>query len=210
MSVWEQRTSQLRRHMQMSSQEALNKEEAPPMNPLNPLNPLSPLNPLNAHPSLYRRPRPIEGLGLGLGLEKCEEERISRGGSLKGDGGDLSSALNNQRSPLSLGKREPPWLARPCHGNCDPTQQEAGGGETVVTFEDRARHRQSQRRSRHRRVRTESKELSSTSRSRSASQERSLDEGVPTEGEKDREPRGSHAGKEPTIQEEERGQDLRR
>uniref|UniRef100_A0ABI7WLJ1 Voltage-dependent R-type calcium channel subunit alpha n=1 Tax=Felis catus TaxID=9685 RepID=A0ABI7WLJ1_FELCA len=208
MSVWEQRTSQLRRHMQMSSQEALNKEEAPPMNPLNPLNPLSPLNPLNAHPSLYRRPRPIEGLGLGL--EKCEEERISRGGSLKGDGGDLPSALDNQRSPLSLGKREPPWLARPCHGNCDSTQQEAGGGETVVTFEDRARHRQSQRRSRHRRVRTEGKEPSSTSRSRSASQERSLDEEGPTEGEKDREPRASHGGKEPTIQEEERGQDLRR
>uniref|UniRef100_A0A671G0S1 Voltage-dependent R-type calcium channel subunit alpha n=1 Tax=Rhinolophus ferrumequinum TaxID=59479 RepID=A0A671G0S1_RHIFE len=208
MSVWEQRTSQLRRHMQMSSQEALNKEEAPPMNPLNPLNPLSPLNPLNAHPSLYRRPRPVEGLALGL--EKCEEERISRGGSLKGDAGDLSSALDNQKSPLSLGKREPPWLARPCHGNCDPTQQEAGGGESVVTFEDRARHRQSQRRSRHRRVRTEGKELSSASRSRSASQERSLDDGVPTEGEKDREPRGGHGGKEPTIQEEERVQDLRR
>ncbi|XP_045733209.1 voltage-dependent R-type calcium channel subunit alpha-1E isoform X2 [Mirounga angustirostris] len=208
MSVWEQRTSQLRRHMQMSSQEALNKEEAPPMNPLNPLNPLSPLNPLNAHPSLYRRPRPIEGLGLGL--EKCEEERISRGGSLKGDGGDLSSALDDQRSPLSLGKREPPWLARPCHGNCDPTQPEAGGGETVVTFEDRARHRQSQRRSRHRRVRTESRELSSTSRSRSASQERSLDEAVPPKGEKDCESRGSHAAKAATIQEEERGQKLRR
>ncbi|XP_012870992.1 PREDICTED: voltage-dependent R-type calcium channel subunit alpha-1E isoform X1 [Dipodomys ordii] len=211
MSVWEQRTSQLRRHMQMSSQEALNKEEAPPMNPLNPLNPLSPLNPLNAHPSLYRRSRPIEGLTLGLGLEKCEEERISRGGSLKGDGGGLSSALDNQRSPLSLGKREPPWLARPCHGNCDPTQQEAGGGgETVVTFEDRARHRQSQRRSRHRRVRTEGKESSSASRSRSASQERSLDEVVPTEGEKEHESRGSHGGKEPTIHEEERTQDLRR
>uniref|UniRef100_A0A8C4PQQ4 Voltage-dependent R-type calcium channel subunit alpha n=1 Tax=Equus asinus asinus TaxID=83772 RepID=A0A8C4PQQ4_EQUAS len=210
MSVWEQRTSQLRRHMQMSSQEALNKEEAPPMNPLNPLNPLSPLNPLNAHPSLYRRSRPIEGLALGLGLEKCEEERISRGGSLKGDGGDLSSALDNQRSPLSLGKREPPWLSRPCHGNCDLTQQEAGGGETVVTFEDRARHRQSQRRSRHRRVRTEGKEPTSTSRSRSASQERSLDEGVSTEGEKDCEPRGSHGVKEPTIQEEERARDLRR
>ncbi|XP_004372942.1 voltage-dependent R-type calcium channel subunit alpha-1E isoform X2 [Trichechus manatus latirostris] len=206
MSVWEQRTSQLRRHMQMSSQEALNKEEAPPMNPLNPLNPLSPLNPLNAHPSLYRRPRPIEGLGL----EKCEEERISRGGSLKGDGGDLSSALDNQRSPSSLGKREPPWLARPCHGNCDPTQQEAGGGETVVTFEDRARHRQSQRRSRHRRVRTEGKEPSSASRSRSVSQERGLDEDVPTDGEKDREPRGSHGAKEPAIQKKERAQDLRR
>ncbi|XP_053519709.1 voltage-dependent R-type calcium channel subunit alpha-1E [Artibeus jamaicensis] len=210
MSVWEQRTSQLRRHMQMSSQEALNKEEAPPMNPLNPLNPLSPLNPLNAHPSLYRRPRPIEGLALGLGLEKCEEERISRGGSLKGDGGDLSGALDNQRSPLSLRKREPPWLARACHGNCDPTQQEAGGGETVVTFEDRARHRQSQRRSRHRRVRMEGKEPSSASQSRSASQERSLDDGVPTEGDKDHEPRGGHGGKEPTIQEEERGLDLRR
>ncbi|KAM5239063.1 voltage-dependent R-type calcium channel subunit alpha-1E isoform 2-T2 [Ctenodactylus gundi] len=210
MSVWEQRTSQLRRHMQMSSQEALNKEEAPPMNPLNPLNPLSPLNPLNAHPSLYRRPRPIEGLALGLGLEKCEEERISRGGSLRGDGGGLTSALDSQRSPLSLGKREPPWLARPCHGNCDPTQQEAGGGETVVTFEDRARHRQSQRRSRHRRVRTEGKESSSASRSRSASQERGLDEGGPTEGEKDHELRGSHGSKEPTIHEEERAPDLRR
>ncbi|XP_036891194.1 voltage-dependent R-type calcium channel subunit alpha-1E [Sturnira hondurensis] len=210
MSVWEQRTSQLRRHMQMSSQEALNKEEAPPMNPLNPLNPLSPLNPLNAHPSLYRRARPIEGLALGLGLEKCEEERISRGGSLKGDGRDLSSALDNQRSPLSLRKREPPWLARACHGNCDLTQQEAGGGETVVTFEDRARHRQSQRRSRHRRVRMEGKEPSSASQSRSASQERSLDDGMPAEGDKDREPRGGHGGKEPTIQEEERGLDLRR
>ncbi|XP_045153920.1 voltage-dependent R-type calcium channel subunit alpha-1E [Echinops telfairi] len=204
MSVWEQRTSQLRRHMQMSSQEALNKEEAPPMNPLNPLNPLSPLNPLNAHPSLYRRARPLEGLGPGL--EKCEEERTRRGGSLKGDGGDL----DNQRSPLSLGKREPPWLARPCHGNCDPSQQETGGGETVVTFEDRARRRQSQRRSRHRRVRTEGKEPSSVSRSRSASQERSLDEGVPADGDKDRELRGSHMAKEPTIQEEERAQDLRR
>ncbi|XP_075384232.1 voltage-dependent R-type calcium channel subunit alpha-1E isoform X2 [Tenrec ecaudatus] len=204
MSVWEQRTSQLRRHMQMSSQEALNKEEAPPMNPLNPLNPLSPLNPLNAHPSLYRRARPLEGLGPGP--EKYEEERTRRGGSLKGDGGDL----DNQRSPLSLGKREPPWLARPCHGNCDPSQQETGGGETVVTFEDRARHRQSQRRSRHRRVRTEGKEPSSVSRSRSASQERSLDEGVPADGDKDGEPRGSHMAKEPTIQEEERAQDLRR
>ncbi|XP_040593063.1 voltage-dependent R-type calcium channel subunit alpha-1E isoform X1 [Mesocricetus auratus] len=210
MSVWEQRTSQLRRHMQMSSQEALNKEEAPPMNPLNPLNPLSPLNPLNAHPSLYRRPRPIEGLALGLGLEKCEEERISRGGSLKGDIGGLTSALDNQRSPLSLGKREPPWLPRSCHGNCDPTQQEAGGGEMVVTFEDRARHRQSQRRSRHRRVRTEGKESASVSRSRSASQERSLDEGVSVEGEKELEPQGSHRSKEPTIHEEERTQDLRR
>uniref|UniRef100_A0A8C6R5J5 Voltage-dependent R-type calcium channel subunit alpha n=1 Tax=Nannospalax galili TaxID=1026970 RepID=A0A8C6R5J5_NANGA len=210
MSVWEQRTSQLRRHMQMSSQEALNKEEAPPMNPLNPLNPLSPLNPLNAHPSLYRRPRPIEGLALGLGLEKCEEERISRGGSLKGTTGALTSALDNQRSPLSLGKREPPWLARSCHGNCDPTQQEAGGGETVVTFEDRTRHRQSQRRSRHRRVRTEGKESASASRSRSASQERSLDEGVSTEGEKEHETRGSHGSKEPTIHEEGRAQDLRR
>nr|XP_042114265.1 voltage-dependent R-type calcium channel subunit alpha-1E isoform X5 [Peromyscus maniculatus bairdii] len=210
MSVWEQRTSQLRRHMQMSSQEALNKEEAPPMNPLNPLNPLSPLNPLNAHPSLYRRPRPIEGLALGLGLEKCEEERISRGGSLKGDVGGLTSVLDNQRSPLSLGKREPPWLPRSCHGNCDPTQQESGGGETVVTFEDRARHRQSQRRSRHRRVRTEGKESASVSRSRSASQERSLDEGVSVEGEKEHEPQGSHRSKEPTIHEEERTQDLRR
>lgn len=208
MSVWEQRTSQLRRHMQMSSQEALNKEEAPPMNPLNPLNPLSPLNPLNAHPSLYRRHRPMEGLALGL--EKCEEEHISRGGSLKGDAGDFSSALDNQRSPLSLGKRELPWLARPCHGNCDPTQQEVGGGESTVTFEDRARHRQSQRRSRHRRVRTEGKEPSSASRSRSASQERSLDDTVPAEREKDHEPRASHGGKEPTIQEEERAQDLRR
>ncbi|XP_040841269.1 voltage-dependent R-type calcium channel subunit alpha-1E isoform X1 [Ochotona curzoniae] len=202
MSVWEQRTSQLRRHMQMSSQEALNKDEAPPMNPLNPLNPLSPLNPLNAHPSLYRRPRPIEGLALGLGLDKCEEERANRGGSLKG-------VLDSQRSPLSLGRREPPWLARPCHGNCEPAPQETTGGETVVTFEDQARHRQSQRRSRHRRVRTEAKESSSASRSRSASQERNLDEGTLTAAERGQEAQGS-LGKEPMIHEEEQAQDSRR
>lgn len=124
----------------------------------------------------------------------------------------MASALDSQRSPLALGKREPSWLARPCHGNCDPTQPEVGSGETVVTFGDRARHRQSQRRSRHRRVRTDGREPSSTSRSRSASQERSLDEAVPGEGERDHEPRAGHGGKEPMIQEEqrERCQDLRR
>lgn len=192
--------------MQMSSQEALNKDDGPPMNPLNPLNPLSPLNPLNAHPSLYRRPRPIEGLG------RCEEERVSRGGSLKVAVGD------RPHSPLALGRREPPWLARPCLGNCESAPAEAGGGsgggstEPTVTFEDRARHRQSQRRSRHhRRVRLEGREPASASRSRSASQERSLDEVGPSpDGDREPEARGPHGGMEPPIQEEERSQDLRR
>ncbi|XP_055964118.1 LOW QUALITY PROTEIN: voltage-dependent R-type calcium channel subunit alpha-1E [Sorex fumeus] len=198
MSVWEQRTSQLRRHMQMSSQEALNKDDGPPLNPLNPLNPLSPLNPLNAHPSLYRRPRAGEGLG------RCEEERVGRGGSLKVGFGD------RPHSPLAPGRREPPWPARPCLGNCEAAPAEAGAGggggaEPPAAFEDRARHRQSQRRSRHhRRVRLEGRDPASSSRSRSASQERGLDEADPPA---DGEPLG---GKQPPIQEEERGPDLRR
>lgn len=193
--------------MQMSSQEALNKGEGPPMNPLNPLNPLSPLNPLNAHPSLYRRPRPLDGLSLG----RCDEEHSGRGGSLKATIGD------HAHSPLALSRREPPWLARPCQGNCESSPAEAGGGgggssgsnEPTVTFEDRARHRQSQRRSRHhRRVRLEGRDPASTSRSRSASQERSLDEAGPADV--DLEARGPHGTKEPPILEEERSQDLRR
>ncbi|XP_031792851.1 voltage-dependent R-type calcium channel subunit alpha-1E isoform X5 [Sarcophilus harrisii] len=200
MSVWEQRTSQLRRHMQMSSQEGINKEDAPPMNPLNPLNPLSPLNPLNAHPSLYRRPKPLEGLGL----EKFEEEPGNRGDFHKGEQSE------DQKSPMSRPRREQQWLSKSCHGNCDPAEQESGVGEAVVGFEERARHRQSQRRSRHRRVRTEMKEQASTGESRSGSQERGLEEGITTEGEKRRDSKGNQEGKEVSIHEEERSKELKR
>ncbi|XP_068930472.1 voltage-dependent R-type calcium channel subunit alpha-1E [Petaurus breviceps papuanus] len=203
MSVWEQRTSQLRRHMQMSSQEGINKDEAPPMNPLNPLNPLSPLNPLNAHPSLYRRPKPLEGLGL----EKFEEEHGNRGDFHKGEGMQHSE---DQKSPVSRPKREQPWLSKPCHGNCDPAEQESGVGEAVVSFEERARHRQSQRRSRHRRVRTEMKEQAMSAESRSGSQDRGLEEGTTAEGEKNRDSKGSQEGKEVSFHEEERSKELKR
>ncbi|XP_072504574.1 voltage-dependent R-type calcium channel subunit alpha-1E isoform X2 [Notamacropus eugenii] len=203
MSVWEQRTSQLRRHMQMSSQEGINKDEPPPMNPLNPLNPLSPLNPLNAHPSLYRRSKPLEGLGL----EKFEEEHGNHGDFHKGDGMQQSE---DQKSPVSRPKREQPWPSKSCHGNCDPAEQESGAGEAVVGFEERTRHRQSQRRSRHRRVRTEMKEHATSAESRSGSQERGLEEGTTTEGEKNRNSKGSQEGKEISFHEEERSKGLKR
>uniref|UniRef100_A0A6I8NMN1 Voltage-dependent R-type calcium channel subunit alpha n=1 Tax=Ornithorhynchus anatinus TaxID=9258 RepID=A0A6I8NMN1_ORNAN len=204
MSVWEQRTSQLRRHMQMSSQEAINKEEPPPMNPLNPLNPLSPLNPLNAHPSLYRRPKASEGSGL----EKCEEEE--QGG--QGEPPQAEEAPEDPKSPTSRASGDL-WPPRPCHGNCE--SEAGGGGGTGAGSEERARHRQSQRRSRHRRGRTEGKEPPSTTEGRPASQDRGLHEGTPLREEGDGGVKDSQAEEEQeevvaSAQEEERSKELRR
>uniref|UniRef100_A0A6I8MZ81 Voltage-dependent R-type calcium channel subunit alpha n=1 Tax=Ornithorhynchus anatinus TaxID=9258 RepID=A0A6I8MZ81_ORNAN len=204
MSVWEQRTSQLRRHMQMSSQEAINKEEPPPMNPLNPLNPLSPLNPLNAHPSLYRRPKASEGSGL----EKCEEEE--QGG--QGEPPQAEEAPEDPKSPTSRASGDL-WPPRPCHGNCE--SEAGGGGGTGAGSEERARHRQSQRRSRHRRGRTEGKEPPSTTEGRPASQDRGLHEGTPLREEGDGGVKDSQAEEEQeevvaSAQEEERSKEMSR
>ncbi|XP_074859500.1 voltage-dependent R-type calcium channel subunit alpha-1E [Carettochelys insculpta] len=188
MSVWEQRTSQLRRHMQMSSQEGLNKD-APPL--------------LNPHASIFRRKKP----GENITVEKSEEDQGDRAEEPPVEGLDQPTADNNscpgaredQKSPSPQARRyREQWHHKSCHGNCDPTEQEAGKREVGAGVEDRARLRQSQRRSRHRRVRTEGKEPAGALKSRSASQEAGLEEVNPTEGEQAR----NEVGKEETIQEE--------
>ncbi|XP_077188348.1 voltage-dependent R-type calcium channel subunit alpha-1E isoform X3 [Paroedura picta] len=165
MSVWEQRTSQLRRHMQTSSQEGLNKEEPPLLNP---------------HASIFRRRKVLENSGL----EKNEEEQAGESERTQGEGSEQRALSSNpcpgiredQRTPSPRARREwEQWHHKSFHGNCSLADQEGGGGS--VAFEERARLRHSQRRSRHRRVRTEAKE------NRSASQETGTEEVTPAEGE---------------------------
>ncbi|KAL8177449.1 UNVERIFIED_CONTAM: hypothetical protein K2H54_005928 [Gekko kuhli] len=165
MSVWEQRTSQLRRHRQMSSQEAINKEEPPLLNP---------------HASIFRRRKPLENSGP----EKSEGEQGGKAERTQGEGSEQQPApgsnpcpsiREDQRTPSPRAKRDwEGWHHKSFHGNCGLAEQEGGGS---VAFEERARLRHSQRRSRHRRVRTEAKE------SRPAGQEAGPEEVSPAEGE---------------------------
>ncbi|XP_077641411.1 voltage-dependent R-type calcium channel subunit alpha-1E isoform X9 [Lonchura striata] len=161
MSVWEQRTSQLRRHMQMSSQEGINKDEPPLINP---------------HASIFRRKRP----GEGVTLEKCAEEqaKAEREGPEQPVPGANPGGGEDRTSPRA--KRDM-WQQKSCHGNCEPGEQDGAGG----SIEDRARMRQSQRRSRHRRARMEGKDTAGILGSRSASQEMGLEEASTAEGAQD-------------------------
>ncbi|PKU45595.1 voltage-dependent r-type calcium channel subunit alpha-1e isoform x2 [Limosa lapponica baueri] len=184
MSVWEQRTSQLRRHMQMSSQEGINKDEPHLINP---------------HASIFRRKKP----GDGVTLEKCAEEQGGKGERPPAEGpeqpapGANPGSGEDRRSPSPRAKRDKEsWHQKSCHGNCEPGEQDGAGG----SIEDRARMRQSQRRSRHRRARMEGKESASALGSRSASQELGLEEASPTEGAQDGDRHGDVAAAEALIQ----------
>ncbi|XP_050162670.1 voltage-dependent R-type calcium channel subunit alpha-1E isoform X6 [Myiozetetes cayanensis] len=183
MSVWEQRTSQLRRHMQMSSQEGINKDEPPLINP---------------HASIFRKKKP----GDGVTLEKCTEEQ-GKGERPLAEGpeqpvlGANPSGGEDRRSPSPRAKRDKDmWQQKSCLGNCEPGEQDGAGG----SVEDRARMRQSQRRSRHRRARMEGKEQAGILGSRSASQEMGLEEASTMEGAQDGDRRGDVAATEVLIQ----------
>ncbi|XP_036243888.1 voltage-dependent R-type calcium channel subunit alpha-1E isoform X6 [Molothrus ater] len=175
MSVWEQRTSQLRRHMQMSSQEGINKDEPPLINP---------------HASIFRRKRP----GEGVTLEKCAEEqgKAEREGPEQPVPGANPGGGEERTSPRA--KRDM-WQQKSCHGNCEPGEQDGAGG----SMEDRARMRQSQRRSRHRRARVEGKDTAGILGSRSASQEMGLEEASTAEGTQDGDRRGDVPAAEALI-----------
>ncbi|XP_019386497.1 PREDICTED: voltage-dependent R-type calcium channel subunit alpha-1E isoform X3 [Crocodylus porosus] len=194
MSVWEQRTSQLRRHMQMSSQEGINKDEPPLLNP---------------HASIFRRKKP----GENVASDKPEEEQGGKAEQPQVEGleqqttGTNLSASEDKRSPSPRAKRErDQWHQKSCHGNCDPTEQDgSGGGGSGI--EDRARLRQSQRRSRHRRVRTEGKEPAGALESQSTSQDAGLEDANPAEGQEKR----NEGGKEENlIQGEQADEELKR
>ncbi|XP_032923713.1 voltage-dependent R-type calcium channel subunit alpha-1E isoform X10 [Catharus ustulatus] len=180
MSVWEQRTSQLRRHMQMSSQEGINKDEPPLINP---------------HASIFRRKRP----GEGVTLEKCTEEQgkgerpLAEGPEQPAPGANPGGG-EDRTSPRAKRDKDM-WQQKSCHGNCEPGEQDGAGG----SIEDRARMRQSQRRSRHRRARMEGKDTASILGSRSASQEMGLEEASTAEGAQDGDRRGDVAAAEALI-----------
>ncbi|POI30579.1 hypothetical protein CIB84_005671, partial [Bambusicola thoracicus] len=183
MSVWEQRTSQLRRHMQMSSQEGINKDEPPLINP---------------HASIFRRKKP----GDGVALEKCDEEQGGKGERPPAEGPEQPAPGTNpgggedRKSPSPRARRDKEmWQHKACHGNCEPGEEGAGGG-----IEERARMRQSQRRSRHRKARMEGKEPTGALESHAGSQEMGLEEPCPAEGMQDGERRGDSAAALDLIQ----------
>uniref|UniRef100_A0A8C2YHV2 Voltage-dependent R-type calcium channel subunit alpha n=1 Tax=Coturnix japonica TaxID=93934 RepID=A0A8C2YHV2_COTJA len=183
MSVWEQRTSQLRRHMQMSSQEGINKDEPPLINP---------------HASIFRRKKP----GDGVALEKCDEEQGGKGERPPAEGPEQPAPGTNpgggedRKSPSPRARRDKEmWQHKVCHGNCEPGEEGAGGG-----IEERARMRQSQRRSRHRKARMEGKEPTGALESRAGSQETGLEEPCPAEGMQDGEQHGDSAAALDLIQ----------
>lgn len=183
MSVWEQRTSQLRRHMQMSSQEGINKDEPPLINP---------------HASIFRRKKP----GDGVALEKCDEEQGGKSERPPAEGPEQPAPGTNpgggedRKSPSPRARRDKEmWQHKACHGNCEPGEEGAGGG-----IEERARMRQSQRRSRHRKARMEGKETTGALESRAGSQEVGLEEPCPAEGMQDGERRGDSAAALDLIQ----------
>ncbi|XP_078499591.1 voltage-dependent R-type calcium channel subunit alpha-1E [Lissotriton helveticus] len=162
MSVWEQRTSQLRRHMQMNSQEAIANEEPAGLNPQS---------------SLYRKTHVLHGpvtekgegpmLKEDLPIEKAPDDSLNIHPSLSTSEGLGSPSLRTKKEH---------WRHKSYHGNCEGREHEG------MTVEDVVRRRQSQRRSRHRKAR-ESREVSGgTSDSTSASRERGLDEVSPGEG----------------------------
>uniref|UniRef100_A0A803VMY5 Voltage-dependent R-type calcium channel subunit alpha n=1 Tax=Ficedula albicollis TaxID=59894 RepID=A0A803VMY5_FICAL len=174
MSVWEQRTSQLRRHMQMSSQEGINKDEPPLINP---------------HASIFRRKRP----GEGVTLEKCAEEQ-GKGERPLAEGPEQPVPGANPGGGEAKRDKDM-WQQKSCHGNCEPGEQDGAGG----SIEDRARMRQSQRRSRHRRARVEGKDTAGILGSRSASQETGLEEASAAGGAQEGDRRGDAAAAEALI-----------
>ncbi|XP_053102996.1 voltage-dependent R-type calcium channel subunit alpha-1E isoform X7 [Hemicordylus capensis] len=192
MSVWEQRTSQLRRHMQMSSQEGINKEEPPLLNP---------------HASIFRKRKPLENAGLEKNEEGRSERTHTEGLEQQTPGSNpCPSIREDQKTPSPRAKRDwEEWHHKSFHGNCDLNEPEGGG--SVGGFEERARLRQSQRRSRHRRVRTEAKE------NRAASQDPCPEGGVsPSKGEQNGEQKKNEEEKEALIEKEEQvtGEELQR
>ncbi|XP_030062440.1 voltage-dependent R-type calcium channel subunit alpha-1E [Microcaecilia unicolor] len=180
LSVWEQRTSQLRRRRQMSSQEAIQKEEPAALNP---------------HSSVYRKMKASDGAILEEGGEQRERPETVQEESQEDILGTNPSqgSTDAPGSPSTRTKRDH-WRSKSHHGNYGVTEHERGG------FDEAVRRRHSQRRTRHRRVRTVGREHAGTSESTSASRERGLDELTPLQRGQDGEEKKNEE-KEPLVQE---------
>ncbi|XP_053549925.1 voltage-dependent R-type calcium channel subunit alpha-1E [Bombina bombina] len=97
MSIWEQRTSQLRRHIQMSSQEAIQSEE---------------LTALNPHSSIYRKNKLAEEQTA----EKTEGPEEDKPSVKAGE-----TLMEGEESPSHKNLREQ-WRQKSKHGNTENTE----------------------------------------------------------------------------------------
>uniref|UniRef100_A0A8C5R7X2 Voltage-dependent R-type calcium channel subunit alpha n=1 Tax=Leptobrachium leishanense TaxID=445787 RepID=A0A8C5R7X2_9ANUR len=145
MSIWEQRTSQLRRHIQMSSQEALQSEE---------------LTALNPHPSIYQKNK---------GIDESTTEKDATNPEDKLGVSPVEGQKEGEESPSHRNLREN-WRHRSSRRGIAENNEPNG-----TTPEDAMRRRHSQRRSRHKKVRMEGREVSSVPNSTSVSREGGLD-----------------------------------
>ncbi|MEE6495850.1 hypothetical protein FKM82_002161 [Ascaphus truei] len=119
MSIWEQRTSQLRRHMQMSSQEALQSEELAALNP---------------HSSIYRKTKASDETTAETG----EEPREDKVGVNSGEG-----HTEGEESPSHKHLKEH-WRQKSRHGNADNTEPNGATPEEAMRRKQsqrRSRHK---------------------------------------------------------------------
>ncbi|XP_077309238.1 voltage-dependent R-type calcium channel subunit alpha-1E isoform X5 [Lithobates pipiens] len=115
MSIWEQRTSQLRRHIQMSSKEGLQNEE---------------LTALNPHSSIYRKTKLEEETA-----EKVEGQQEEKPGTEGHKDGDESPTQQNLREH---------WRQKSRHGNAENTEPNGTTPEESIRrrqSQRRSRHR---------------------------------------------------------------------
>ncbi|XP_073449447.1 voltage-dependent R-type calcium channel subunit alpha-1E isoform X4 [Aquarana catesbeiana] len=115
MSIWEQRTSQLRRHIQMSSKEGLQNEE---------------LTALNPHSSIYRKTKLEEE-----STEKVEGQQEERPGT--------EGHKDGEESPTQQNLREH-WRQKSRHGNAENTEPNGTTPEESIRrrqSQRRSRHR---------------------------------------------------------------------
>ncbi|KAM4640937.1 voltage-dependent R-type calcium channel subunit alpha-1E [Discoglossus pictus] len=119
MSIWEQRTSQLRRHIQMSSQEAIQSEELAALNP---------------HSSIYRKTKGGEE-------QPAEKDEGQKEEKLAVNPGDVP--VEGEESPSHKNLREH-WRQKSRHGNAENTEPNGTTPEESIRrrqSQRRSRHR---------------------------------------------------------------------
>uniref|UniRef100_A0A6I8QVB7 Voltage-dependent R-type calcium channel subunit alpha n=1 Tax=Xenopus tropicalis TaxID=8364 RepID=A0A6I8QVB7_XENTR len=119
LSIWEQRTSQLRRHIQMSSQEALQSEELAALNP---------------HSSIYRKTKEAAE-------QNTEKEEVHQDAKLAID--PVEGPPEGEGSPSNRNLREN-WRQKSRHGNSENTEPNGTTPEEAMRrrqSQRRSRHR---------------------------------------------------------------------
>ncbi|KAG8436805.1 hypothetical protein GDO86_007767 [Hymenochirus boettgeri] len=119
MSIWEKRTSQLRRHIQISSQEAIQNEE---------------LTALNPHSSIYRKTK---------GGDEQKADTMEENQDAKQGANPVEGPVEGEGSPSQRNLREH-WRQKSRHGNLENTEPNGSTPEEAIRrrqSQRRSRHK---------------------------------------------------------------------